>query len=98
MCVQHEDLDKFWYDPDSSLDFYQLKDQHFAAVDAVHIMKSANLCISGSRDRTVGVWSLSSLADPNEPGYAKKSFRQALDSHKVSNNNFKKMFLWSQDW
>ena len=92
LCVQHEDLDKFWYDPDSSLDFYQLKDQHFAAVDAVHIMNSANLCISGSRDRTVGVWSLSALADPNEPEYAKKSFRQALDGHRVCNINLQTFY------
>lgn len=82
LCVQHEDLDKFWHDPVTTLDFYQLKDQHFAAVDAVHIMESEDLCISGSRDRTVGVWSLSALADPNEKGYAKKSFRQSLDGHR----------------
>lgn len=83
ICVQQEDLDKFWHDPTSSLDFYQLKDQHFAPVDTVHIMNSANLCISGARDRAVGVWSLSALADPLEEGYAKKSFKQSLDGHRV---------------
>lgn len=82
ICVQQEDLDKFWHDPTSSLDFYQLKDQHFAPVDTVHIMNSANLCISGARDRAVGVWSLSALADPLEEGYAKKSFKQSLDGHR----------------
>lgn len=82
LCVQHEDLDNFWYDPVSSLDFYQLGDQHFAPVDAVHIMDSVDLCISGSRDRTIGIWSLSALTDPNEPGYAKKSFKQSLDGHR----------------
>ncbi|KAJ7386399.1 F-box/WD repeat-containing protein 9 [Desmophyllum pertusum] len=82
ICVQHEDMDKFWRDPDSSLDFYELKDQHFATVDAVHVMKSGDLCISGSRDRSVGVWSLNALADPSEAGYTKKSFRQSLDGHK----------------
>lgn len=85
ICVQQEDLDKFWHDPTSSLDFYQLKDQHFAAVDTVHIMNSADLCISGARDRAVGVWSLSALADPLEEGYTKKSFKQSLDGHRVCN-------------
>lgn len=83
ICVQHEDMDKFWHDPDSTLDFYELKDQHFATVDAVHIMKGGDLCISGSRDRAVGVWSLNALTDPNEAGYSKRSFKQALDGHKV---------------
>jgi len=82
LCVQHEDLDKFWHNPVSSLDFYSLKDQHFAAVDAVHVMKTAGLCISGSRDRSIGVWSLSALEDPKEEGYSKKAFRQALDGHR----------------
>ena len=85
ICVQQEDLDKFWHDPTSSLDFYQLKDQHFAPVDTVHIMNSADLCISGARDRAVGVWSLSALADPLEEGYSKKSFKQSLDGHRVCN-------------
>ncbi|XP_074611299.1 F-box/WD repeat-containing protein 9-like [Acropora palmata] len=82
LCVQHEDLDNFWQHPNSTLDFYQLKDQHFAAVDTVHVMESAGMCISGSRDRTVGIWSLSALSDPTEPGYTKKSFKQSLDGHR----------------
>ena len=76
-------MDKFWNDPSSTLDFYQLKDQHFATVDAVHIMKGGDLCISGSRDRAVGVWSLNALTDPTEAGYSKRSFKQALDGHRV---------------
>lgn len=87
LCVQQEDLDNFWQHPNSSLDFYQLKDQHFAAVDTVHIMESADLCISGSRDRTVGIWSLSALNDPTEQGYTKKSFKQSLDGHRVGKTN-----------
>lgn len=82
ICVQHEDMDEFWSDPDSTLDFYELKDQHFATVDAVHIMKGGDLCISGSRDRAVGVWSLNALTDPTEAGYSKKSFKQTLDGHR----------------
>lgn len=76
-------MDKFWQDPNSSLDFYELKDQHFATVDTVHVMKSGDLCISGSRDRSVGVWSLNALTDPNEAGYTKKCFKQSLDGHTV---------------
>ena len=88
ICVQHEDMDKFWHDPKSTLDFYELKDQHFATVDVVHVMKSGDLCISGSRDRSVGVWSLNALTDPIEEGYSKNSFKQALDGHKVSKIHF----------
>ena len=88
ICVQHEDMDNFWHNPESTLDFYELKDQHFATVDAVHVMKDGDLCISGSRDRSVGVWSLNALTDPNEEGYSKKSFRQALDGHKVGDTSF----------
>ena len=81
-------MDKFWHDPESTLDFYELKDQHFATVDVVHVMKSGDLCISGSRDRSVGVWSLNALTDPIEEGYSKNSFKQALDGHKVSKIHF----------
>ena len=88
ICVQHEDMDEFWNDPESTLDFYELKDQHFATVDAVHITKSGDLCISGSRDRAVGVWSLNALTDPAKAGYSKKSFRQTLDGHRVGGISF----------
>lgn len=82
ICVQHEDMDAFWQDPVASLDFYELKDQHFATVDTVHVMRGGELCISGSRDRSVGVWNLNALSVPDEAGYGKKSFKQALDGHK----------------
>ena len=83
VCIQHEDMDRFWSDPFTSLDFYRLKDQHFAPVDAVHIMAEGRLCISGSRDRTLGVWNLEDLVHPDDAGDVKKSFRQSLDGHKV---------------
>ena len=76
-------MDAFWQDPVVSLDFYELKDQHFATVDTVHVMRGGELCISGSRDRSVGVWNLNALSVPDEAGYGKKSFKQALDGHKV---------------
>ncbi|PFX16947.1 F-box/WD repeat-containing protein 9-like isoform X1 [Stylophora pistillata] len=82
ICVQHEDMDRFWQDPVASLDFYELKDQHFATVDAVHVMRGGGLCISGARDRSVGVWNLNALCVPDEVGYGKKSFKQALDGHR----------------
>lgn len=88
-------MDEFWNDPDSTLDFYELKDEHFATVDAVHIMKGGDLCISGSRDRAVGVWSLNALTDPTEAGYSKKSFKQTLDGHRVGGISFHFIQLFS---
>ena len=82
VCVEHEDMDKFWTDPDTSLDFYQLK-HHFAPVDAVHVMSEGRICVSGSRDRSVAVWDLTSLRDPSDVDVTKNALRHSLDGHKV---------------
>lgn len=46
---------------------YRLIGGHYACVDAVHLIKTRNthetLCISGSRDRGMTVWSLSKMLD-----------------------------------
>lgn len=68
-------MDEFWNDFDFILDFYELKDQYFVIVDVVYIMKGGDLCISGLRDRVVGVWSLNVLIDLIEVGYLKKFFK-----------------------
>lgn len=83
MCVEHEDMDTFWSDPAASFDFYRLA-LHFAPVDAVHIMCEGRLCASGSRDRTIGIWDLSSLKEPSDTRATKDSFRNFLDGHKVN--------------
>ncbi|XP_048589379.1 F-box/WD repeat-containing protein 9 isoform X2 [Nematostella vectensis] len=70
-------MDKFWRNPGEDLQFFQLK-QHFAPVDAVLIMAGGRLCVSGSRDRSIGIWDLTKLTE-EEP---QKAFKQSLDGHK----------------
>ena len=38
----------------------------------------------------MGVWSLTALTDPTEPGYTKKAYRQSLDGHRVGKILFHK--------
>lgn len=72
-------MDRFWQDPEQNFDSFQLK-KHFAPVDAAIVMAGGKLCVSGSRDRSVGVWDLSSLKDKGDEDNALVNH---LDGHKV---------------
>ncbi|XP_020906927.1 F-box/WD repeat-containing protein 9 [Exaiptasia diaphana] len=78
ICVDHEDMDRFWQDPEQNFDFFQLK-KHFAPVDAAIVMAGGKLCVSGSRDRSVGVWDLSLLKDKGDED---RALVNHLDGHK----------------
>lgn len=72
-------MDKFWKNPSEDFDFYQLK-KHFAPVDSAIVMAGGRLCVSGSRDRSVGVWDLTSL---KRQGDENDALIHHLDGHKV---------------
>ncbi|KAK3755305.1 hypothetical protein QZH41_014611 [Actinostola sp. cb2023] len=78
VCVDHEDMDRFWQNPESNFDFFQLK-KHFAPVDAAIVMAGGRLCASGSRDRSIGIWDLSSL---KEKGDEDRALVNHLDGHR----------------
>jgi len=72
-------MDRFWQNPESNFDFFQLK-KHFAPVDAAIVMAGGRLCASGSRDRSIGIWDLSSL---KEKGDEDRALVNHLDGHRV---------------
>ncbi|XP_057314427.1 F-box/WD repeat-containing protein 9-like [Hydractinia symbiolongicarpus] len=63
VCFSYEDIDQHWKCANEQTLKTAKLAGHYAVVDAVHIMKSGTICISGSRDRTALVWNLSNFLD-----------------------------------
>ncbi|XP_077981974.1 F-box/WD repeat-containing protein 9-like [Glandiceps talaboti] len=68
-CIEREDTYRLWSQHDTKMENFSLNSGHFAAIDSVHLMQGGDICISGSRDRTISIWDLRKLDTlaPNEP-------------------------------
>ncbi|XP_077861586.1 F-box/WD repeat-containing protein 9-like, partial [Saccoglossus kowalevskii] len=55
---------------------------YFASVDAVHLMQDGDICLSGSRDRSVAIWDLRKLDNWSPSQSTSKVKVKTLENHK----------------
>ncbi|XP_021912837.1 F-box/WD repeat-containing protein 9-like isoform X2 [Zootermopsis nevadensis] len=77
-CVNIEDQYELWNRKDIKIKSVLRKDIHYAAVDAIHLMNSGLLCVSGSRDRSIMLWDLSNVLN----GGTEVPYQVSTDAHK----------------
>ncbi|XP_069700285.1 F-box/WD repeat-containing protein 9-like isoform X4 [Periplaneta americana] len=77
-CVCIEDQYEFWQRKDANMRSILRNDIHYASVDAIHLMDSGLVCVSGSRDRSIVVWDLTKA----HSGGTDISYHITADAHK----------------
>lgn len=61
-CIQREEQYTLWSNKEVNMKFYTISGAHYAPVDVVLLLKGGELCVSGSRDRSLKIWSISALS------------------------------------
>ncbi|PNF41646.1 hypothetical protein B7P43_G07628 [Cryptotermes secundus] len=77
-CVCIEDQYEFWNKKDVQMKPILTSDIHQGAVNAVHLMNSGLLCVSGSKDRSIVLWDLSNVVN----GDTEVPYQISSDVHK----------------
>lgn len=73
-CIEREETHSRWSKHETKMEHFSLTDAHIGAIDCVHLMNNAELCVTGSRDRTFHMWDLRKL-DAKEPNKSVKAAR-----------------------
>ncbi|XP_063238516.1 F-box/WD repeat-containing protein 9-like [Bacillus rossius redtenbacheri] len=72
-CIELEEEFDLWSHYETKTRSISLADVHYAAVDAVLLLKEGSLCVSGARDRSLVVWRLPPRDEEGPPSSATKA-------------------------
>ncbi|CAH1772302.1 unnamed protein product, partial [Owenia fusiformis] len=81
-CIEREEKFELWCEPEETMDHFTYREEIFAPVDAVHLMKNGQLLASGSRDRYLNLIDVTKLESGDPVSVKASKVESLMDAHK----------------
>ncbi|XP_072173221.1 F-box/WD repeat-containing protein 9-like [Diadema setosum] len=81
-CIEREEAYHRWSKHEERMEHFSLSMAHIGGIDSVHLMHNADLCFTGSRDRTFKMWDLRRLDASDPTGSVQRAEAKDVKGHK----------------